>query len=214
MKLLLITDQPLMPYLERLIPHSPHTIETFTLTEEDARVPAQTRAVLAKATGFDAALLLPGAAAIPAKGLRAGGFPLVIPRVHNSVSLLLGAEAYRRQFARYDGKLCYSLPACTQEIFISPAAECQCLCYLADTTLGLHDTSLSARIIAQHHDWDYFHLESDPAPLVRLLAGDWQHPETLLLAPGARVVQTYRRDLLEQIPQPRCHAEQSAGSHP
>ena len=198
MKLLLITCPPLAPYLERMLPQIPHQSEICLLPEDLCQNPTAVRDKLAGAKGCDAAVLLPGACVVPEEGLRAGEIPLVLPRVHNSVSLLLGsAAAYRRLYSFYDGKLCWSLPESNRELFLScPAAECQALCYLADTTLGLHDTSLSARIIAQHNDWDFFHAEGDLSLLSRLLAGDWLGEDILLVRPGETVSPTSRQDLL------------------
>ena len=193
MNFLLVASSPLQPFVERLLPQSPHEIGTVFLPEA---TPAAARALLSRLPeGCDALLLADGAALLDGEGLSAG-MRLVLPRVHNAASLLLGAARYRRLFAQQEGGVCWRLPGWERELFFSPAADCNCLCYLGDTQLGLPDDALAARASAREHGWDFLCREADPALLSALLAGDWDERFTVA-APGERALLTYDARLLD-----------------
>lgn len=196
MKLFLITGVSLRPYVEKLISDSLHEIEPFYLSDSSCRDPVFLQEKLWKTGGYDAILLTNGSACIPDNGLRAGDVPFVLPRVHNSISLLLGnAAIYRNLFHRYGGGLCWALAGMEHPLYFAPAADCSCLCYLADVSLGIADTSLFARAIAQKNQWDYFEQASDSRFLARLLNGQWDGEDIVKVAPGQSVFLTYQNNL-------------------
>ena len=173
MKLLLAASAPLRPYLERMLPASPHRIDPVYLP---AAPDNQTLGgLIADAADYDALLLADGEVWLPEDGapIASCARPIILPRVHSAASLLLGPARYRRLFRRFDGGVCWRLPICTEPLFDSARGDCMCLCYLADTSLGLPDESLAARAAAQENGWDFFEEESDLSLLARLLAGAW-----------------------------------------
>ena len=196
MKLNLIASIPLRPVIERMLSASPHRLEPVYLPAARADRPAFLRERIARAEGFVALLLADGAELLDGEGLAAGAVPLVLPRVHNCVSLLLGgAPRYRGLFGLHGGELCWRAPLCAEELFFTPRADCSALCYLADTTLGLPDESIEARAAARKNGWDYFAEEIDPALLARLLAGGWEGDDFVTVPAGGRVVPTYTQEL-------------------
>ena len=120
----------------------------------------------------------------------------MLPRVHNCVSLLLGGAArYRSLFGLHGGELCWRVPLCAEELFFTPRAYCSTLCYLADTSLGLPDEGIEARVAARKNGWDYFSEEIDLSLLGRLLAGSWEGGDFVTLPAGGRAVPTYTQEL-------------------
>ncbi|WP_308754966.1 hypothetical protein [uncultured Anaerotruncus sp.] len=196
MKLNLIASIPLRPVIERMLPASPHRLEPAYLPAARADWPAFLRERTARAEGFDALLLADGAELLDGEGLLAGSVPLVLPRVHNCVSLLLGGAArYRSLFGLHGGELCWRVPLCAEELFFTPRADCSALCYLADTSLGLPDEGIEARVAARKNGWDYFSEEIDLSLLERLLAGSWEGGDFVTLPAGGRAVPTYTQEL-------------------
>ena len=196
MKLSLIATQPLHPFLERMRHLYAPDADLVCLPWQAEERTAFLHGYLAQASGYDGLLLLDGAFALPEEGLAAGSCPLVIPRVHNCVSLLLGgAGAYRNLFERHCGVICWSLPE-SGGIFFTPKADCTCLCHLTDTELGLRDDSLIARAEAVRQGWDYFQTACDYTLLKQLLSGDWDAGEILLVKPGTRAEPAYTQELI------------------
>ncbi|MEM1485238.1 hypothetical protein V6615_10200 [Oscillospiraceae bacterium PP1C4] len=197
MKLLLVASLPLRPYLECLLPEFSHEIDVFYLPDDSGIDFASIQRLILNAHDYDAIVCADGAAVVCDQGLTAGEIPLVFPRVHNCISLLLGsAQAYRGLFSRFDGQLCWALPNAESILTFIPSADCTCLCYLADTLLGLRDSSLSARTAAQENGWDYFHVESDVLLLKRLLRGDWDGDDILVVPKNESVSPNFRYDIL------------------
>ncbi len=98
------------PELEALIPDSPHDIDFEPLeaglheTPNKLRNRVQEAIDLAGAEGFDAVALAYGLCGRGTAGLIARGVTLVIPRVHDCLTLFLGSrEEYRRQFREHPG---------------------------------------------------------------------------------------------------------------
>lgn len=195
MKLLLVTGDLLLPYVDSLIPNCPHRIDTVYLPK---LTPDAVRSALKGVSGYDAVLLPDGAAALDDDGLACGDIPLILPRVHNCVSLLIGAHAYRRIFCEYNGGVCWYLPSGRRELYFSPSADCACLCYIADTALGIRDDSVAARAAAQRSERDFFSAESDIEILHRLLWGDWDDVSFQTVEPGGVAVTTSTRELVAQ----------------
>lgn len=197
MKLSLVASPHLAPYLERLIPASPHQFEVVMLSGNPAADMKLVQTHIAGATDYDAVVLTDGIYAVPDNGLTAGSVPLVIPRVHNCVSLLLGgAVSYRRLFETYNGKICWYLPFGEHELHFSAPKDCTCLCYVADTRLCMSDNSLTARVLAQHNNWDYVEEEADLSLLDRLLSGDWDEDDILIVPAGGTAALTFTHSLI------------------
>ncbi len=192
MKLSLIAAALLHPFLERMLPLSPHTVSLFLSDTGRQEIVKE----VADLPGCDAILLLDGAEAVPPEGLAADDTPLILPRVHNGVALLLGgSEPYRKLFLQYEGRICWQAAGSDEPVFPVPQGDCACLCYLADTALGIPDTGLQARAYAQRHGLDFFEVETDLSLLRRLLSGDWETPDILRIMPGQAVRAGFTREL-------------------
>ncbi len=199
MKLFVFACPSLQLYLEKLLPNCPHEVDVFWLPEQSrADVGLIIREQLAQADGYDAVILADGGCLLPEDGLSSNGIPLVIPRVHNTVSLLLGgADPYRRLFLRFGGGIAWYLPNSGKELLDCPRAECACLCYLADTQLLLPDDSLAARSLAHRNSWDFFTAETDYSLLTALLNGDWEDPRIAVVAEGETAKPSYNQAIIE-----------------
>lgn len=197
MKLFLLASSPLRPYFERLLPDCPHEVDTFYLPLLQSDDSAQLQQLIDAAQGYDAVLLPDGMAMLSEEGVTAGSCPLVVARVHNCISLLLGSpDSYRGLFAHFNGELCWATPVHEQPLSFIPKSDCACLCYLADTQLMLPDGSLSARKLAQANSWDYFQTESDLSLLSSMLSGDWDRSDILVAQTGQQICPTYDHDIL------------------
>lgn len=203
MKLSIIAHPVLLPYIELLSPSSPHQIDAVCLPDFSDENASVLQDFLAQTHGYDAVILATGCDLLPDEGVIAGDCPLVIPRIHNLIALLLGgAETYRRLFAAYDGGICWIAPAMEHELLFTPRADCACLCYIADTCLGLPDTSLAARACAAQNGWDFLQTEGDPSLIARLLCGQWEGESILVAAPHAHVYPTCQQNLISLTQKP------------
>lgn len=192
MKLFVLSNAVLQPYLNKMLPQSPHHTDVCYLVGSPHERRTQLRAHIAGAAHYDAVVLLDGTDLLPEQGLAAGELPLVMPRVHTVIDLLLGgARAYRQLFSEYDGGICWFLPGARQELCLSPREDCQCLCYLADTQLFLRDSELTARAVAQYNDWDFRAVQTDLSLLETLLFGGWNSPDILTALPQERLYPTH-----------------------
>ena len=96
------------PELRSLIPDSPHEIDFELLDAGLHSRPNELRRcaqdAIDSATGADAILFVYGLCGRGAAGLIARDIPVVIPRVHDCLTLFLGSRAeYRRQFEKHPG---------------------------------------------------------------------------------------------------------------
>jgi N-methylhydantoinase A/oxoprolinase/acetone carboxylase beta subunit len=104
------------PELKQLADESPNEIHLHFLdaglhaTPDVLREQAQAAIDSAAAEGFDAVVLGYGLCGRGTSGLLARDIPVVIPRVHDCMTLFLGSrEEYRRQFSRHPGTF-YTTP--------------------------------------------------------------------------------------------------------
>lgn len=188
MRLSLFANAALAPILTPLLALSPHETSFVILDSTPSEARRRLRTASENAFGPDALLLLDGVDLLSEDGWQNGDIPLIVPRVHNTAALVLGSDhAYRHLFSFYDGNLCWFLPGAHQEFFCSPQADCQALCYLADTQMDLPDKSLKARMIAQRQEWDYLEAPCDFSLLESLLGGQWGTESALVFGPGEMV---------------------------
>ena len=173
MKLLLAASAPLRPYLERMLPASPHRIDPVYLP---AAPDNQTLGgLIADAAAYDALLLADGEVWLPEDGapIASCARPIILPRVHSAASLLLGPARYRRLFRRFDGGVCWRLPLCTEPLFDSARGKA----FIRQAERSVRQIAkahaVAARAAAQENGWDFFEEESDLSLLARLLAGAW-----------------------------------------
>lgn len=98
------------PEIRTLLPDSPHEVDFEPLEAGLHEVPNTLRETVqagidaAATEGFDAVALAYGLCGRGTSGLIARGITVVIPRVHDCLTLFLGSrEEYRRQFRRHPG---------------------------------------------------------------------------------------------------------------
>lgn len=108
MKLKVLACGVFEPELRALSPESPHEIVLHLLDAGLHARPDQLRhtmqAAIDAASNFDAVVLVYGLCGRGTAGLVARDVPVVMPRVHDCLTLFLGSRAeYRRQFERHPG---------------------------------------------------------------------------------------------------------------
>jgi hypothetical protein len=96
------------PELRALAPLSPHEIDLVLLDaglhERPDELRRSAQEAVDAASGFDAVVLVYGLCGRGTAGVVARTVPVVIPRVHDCLTLFLGSRAeYRRQFERHPG---------------------------------------------------------------------------------------------------------------
>lgn len=120
MKLKLIGCQVFLRELYLLCAQAPHSVQIrwmptdlHTKPQTDLRPALQTEIdrIEEESDGCDAILLGYGLCSMGTVGLKARGIPLVIPRAHDCISLLLGSrEKYQKIFNQYNGGVYWYSP--------------------------------------------------------------------------------------------------------
>ncbi len=108
MNLKLVACGVFEPELHALLPDSPHQIDLQLLDaglhERPDLLRREAQAAIDAAEGVDAVALVYGLCGRGTAGLLAREVPVVIPRVHDCLTLFLGSRAeYRRQFSEHPG---------------------------------------------------------------------------------------------------------------
>jgi hypothetical protein len=110
MRLKLLACQVLTRELEMAVPRSPHTVDLEVLTMglhdlgASMRSHLQPRIDASDGAGYDALLLGYGLCGRGTEGLRAGKTPLVLPRVHDCIGILMGDHRkYQAYFEKHPG---------------------------------------------------------------------------------------------------------------
>ncbi|MBI3985364.1 MAG: DUF1638 domain-containing protein [Lentisphaerae bacterium] len=163
---------------------------------------------------YDAVLLVYALCSNGAAGLKAGACPLVIPRAHDCMTLLLGsAERYRTYFERHPGTYWYSsgwLETCpmpgklryeqTLAYYRKTYGEDNAQ-YLMEVEADWYRNYRRAAYIDWHFPhaeaektftrqcadelkWEYDELAGDASLMQRLMDGAWSDKEFLVLQPG------------------------------
>ncbi|MBC8585900.1 DUF1638 domain-containing protein [Youxingia wuxianensis] len=201
MKLSLLACSPLQPYLSRLLDNCPNQVDVTYLPQEKLCAQEQLFTAIKEyidgVRDSDGIILTTGVCGMETFALQAGEVPLIIPRVHNCISLILGnADHYRAMFEKYSGNLAWYLPSYPEILFCGAKEDCQCLAYLADTQLNIPDSSLSARVAAAAKQLDFIQVESDSSLLARLVYGKWCSDDILVTPPHGAVTASFDRRLI------------------
>jgi hypothetical protein len=209
---------------------SPYVVDTEFLPKalHDAGGPAMRKRLqdlidATDASRYEAVLLGYALCGNGTAGLQAGSIPLVIPRAHDCIALLMGsADAYSRYFESHPGVYYRSIgwlergedlqpftpgAAQTLEALIDKYGEDngrylfeQLTSYQATYTqltyirTGLEPDSRfedQAQAEARRRGWSYESIDGGLGIFERLLSGDWNEREFLVVPPGKRVVCRY-----------------------
>ncbi len=108
MKLKVLACGVFEPELRFLVPKSPHEIDLVLLDAGLHETPRELRRAaqeaIDSAEGYDAVVVVYGLCGRGTAGLLAHNVPVVLPRVHDCLTLFLGSrEEYRRQFSQNPG---------------------------------------------------------------------------------------------------------------
>jgi N-methylhydantoinase A/oxoprolinase/acetone carboxylase beta subunit len=232
MKIRVVACGVFEPELRALVPQSPHEIELQLadagLHERPDLLRRQAQEAIDGASDVEAVVLVYGLCGGGTAGLVAREVPVVIPRVHDCLTLFLGSRAeYRRQFRAHPGT--FYLTAGWYEKKVAPQGRqpfasqgqkrgeehhphfrewaerygeenARAIVHFYDswkrnyTRAGFIDTGLEeretyaayAQEMAGEFGWQYTRLEGHTELLRRLVQGDWEGPEILVLEPGQR----------------------------
>lgn len=163
-------------------------------------------------------------------GLRTTRLPLILPRAHDCIAILLGSHGrYSREFNAAPGTYWFSPGWIEQSVFPS-GSQCALLrsrfaeLYDEDNAeylVELERDSLSsytraARIvwpeldrgsyrervteIARDFGWEMAELQGDPGMLTRILEGDWREEEVAICTPGHTLEVGEEDDVVACVP--------------
>jgi hypothetical protein len=225
-----------------VVVHSPHICDlTFFDQGYHDRVEEGRRALQAAIDGprgerYDAILLGYGLCNNLLVGLEARKVPLVIPRAHDCITLLLGSkQAYDEQFAAKPGTYYYTSgwlecrtrrggehmdqtggdSAKRYEELVAKYGEDNAQ-YLVEALSAWTQHYERGALIAYEHDqvaqleqqvraiceergWRYEQLAGDIGLLTRLVGGEWDSREFLVVPPGERVVADWHGGVVRAV---------------
>lgn len=178
---------------------------------------------------MDAIALLYGLCGCGTAGLRAGRYPLVIPRAHDCITLFLGSK---ERFAERAGQPCYyytpgwnrarRVPGPDREAMLKKDllerfdeddvefllqseketwAHYQRASYLDLGTPDAKSEADYAKSCADWLGWDFEHLPGDPSLLQGLLTGPWDDARFLVVPPGMKIELAPDASVMRAVPQ-------------
>ncbi len=201
------------------------------LHDEPARLRwAVQRVIDEKSAGYDAVLLGYGLCSNGVEGVVCQRCPLVLPRAHDCITLLIGSRhRYQRYFDAHPGTYWYS-PGWIEESrqpggdryreTFSEYVEkygrenAEYLMRLQQAWLSKYrraafvnwnlDCSEEYRQLtrrcAEELGWEYDELEGDPRLLVRMLSGEWDEDEFVIVPPGYTIKSAFNEDIVVASP--------------
>lgn len=213
-------------------------MQPFGLHERPDDLRQTLQAQIDQAAGYDYILLAYGLCSRGTADLIARETPVVIPRSHDCIALLLGSDQrYQAEFSQHPGTYYYS-PGWVErkegevnqggfEIvkhrqaeerfgeYVEKYGEDNARFLLEQESqwlanynravfldMGLGDIDYYRRFtqqIAQEHGWSYEELPGDTRLIDRLLAGDWDESEFLIVNPGQRTVESVTSGIISAI---------------
>jgi hypothetical protein len=235
MRLKAIICQSLTREMELVAPRSPHSVEVEVLTMglhdlgAAMRSHLQERIDASDGAGYDALLLGYGLCGRGTEGLRAGKTPLVLPRVHDCIGILMGDHhTYQAYFENHPG-VYYRSPGWTEfqapdlhwlqpaqtsakhplgerrtreelvaqygeengnylfEQFSAYRRNYSGLTYIATGVASDDRNRALARAEAEHEGWMFDEIQGSLRLLERMVKGDWDVADFLVVPPGATV---------------------------
>jgi hypothetical protein len=227
-RLTVIACPSLLPDLEMLageigISVAFHHIETSLHERPAAELKAALQTAIDQTTDSDAVAVAYGLCNRSVIGIEARHVPVIIPRAHDCIGILLGSSRrYLKELQKGAGTYFQSagwLNAArsphqpeftfgpntnvTREHLVARYGEESAdwlldqfegftrhygrLAYIAMPVDAAQKWEAEARDIAARNNWQYDRLDGDPGWLKRLLSGEWNEDEFLMLQPGERV---------------------------
>ena len=221
---------------------SPHvvtlSIQPFGLHERPDDLRNALQSEIDQAAGYDHVVLAYGLCSRGTADLVARETPIVIPRSHDCIALLLGShERYQEEFGKRPGTYYYS-PGWVErkegevsqggfEIVKRRQAEERFKEYVEKygednarflfeqesqwlanynravfLNMGLGDIDYYRRFtqqVAKSHGWSYEELPGDTRLIDRLLAGDWDDSEFLIVRPGQRTQESVTAGIISAV---------------
>jgi uncharacterized protein DUF1638 len=178
----------------------------------------------------DAVLIGYGLCSNGVAGIVARDLPLVVPRAHDCITLLLGSkERYREYFDAHAGTYWYSpgwIDTGTQpgrERYESALArygekygedngqylmEMEQAWFREYSTAAYVDLAFAdsarhkeyTRRCAEWLNWDYEELVGDARLLTAMLSGDWPEEDFLIVQPGERIAASFDEGIIKAVP--------------
>jgi hypothetical protein len=246
MRLKLISCQVLTREIDVVLSRSPHLINVETLTMglhdlgASMRPHLQERIAAADESGYDAILLGYALCGRGTEGLRAGKTPIVLPRAHDCIGLLMGNrldyqayfDSHPGVYFRSPGWIEYQMPGQTLEPAFTSAKNkigerrsreeliaqygeengnylfeqfsafrrnYSGLTYIS-TGVECEDGFRSlARAEAAKEGWAFEEIQGSLTLLERLVNGEWDVADFLVIPPGATVQGTLGESIMEAI---------------
>jgi hypothetical protein len=228
-RLKLISCEVLYREMCAAVARSPHQVDLEFLPKglHDLGGPAM-RARLQKAadrvdaTQYEAVLLGYALCGNGVAGLVSRNLPLVIPRAHDCIALLMGGrDRYRIYFENHPGVFFRSTGWLERGQDLDQAAlliarygedngrylfeqfngyqrNYRKLAYIATGLEPDGSFERRAREEAARHGWQFETIRGDLRLFERLVAGDWDDNDFLVVPPGWRVKPTYDRGIIEK----------------
>ena len=233
MRYKLIGCKVLMRELYQLCAHSENVVEIIWMREGLHAVPGQLKSELQKTIdhiedemerypedlGYDAILLGYGLCSMGVAGLRSRKLPLVIPRAHDCITMLLGdRKRYRELFDRHSGGVYWYSPGWIEQFetagrgrdedednakyaeYVEKYGEenalylmevergwtshYECAAFIKWPEFATEGLEKIARQAAVDNQLEYKPVEGSSKLLGKLIAGEWEDGDILVLKPG------------------------------
>lgn len=185
MNILLIGCRSLWREVAYAASQSPHHIRLELLSPEAIQAGGLTELMAEVGDDYDAAVLAVGGCALPLRLPEAIAWPVLMPRVHDCAGLLLGSrERQREVFNAADGACHYLMgePACHA---LNPHGDIEgSVVCLSSPVPGAPKAHAGAREASCAMGVSYREAAADLALITRLVTGDWNEEDFLVLSPG------------------------------
>ena len=244
MKICVISCEVLVGECSRAAGQSPHIVtlsfQKFGLHDKPDELRETVQQEIDKASDgkSDYILLGYGLCSRGTAGLVVRDTPIVIPRAHDCITLLLGSrERYQREFEAHPGTYYYSqgwierkegevtqggfevVKDCQAEErfqeYVEKYGEDNARFLMEQESQWLANYNRAAFLnmglgnidyyreftqqVAESHGWSYEELAGDTRLIDRLLGGDWDESEFLIVRPGQRTVESVASGIISAV---------------